>query len=155
MSRILIAHASRFGQTRTLAASIADRLRARGHDVDVACARDVELPAPLGYDAVILGSRIELGHHAPEITDYIRNYRDHLDRIPTAFFSVSIAAAVPFAGLDPRGYLMKTFHDLNWLPDHAAAFGRVGAPQVGQLADLVAVALPTVSAEMAPAFGPM
>lgn len=62
---------------------------------------------------MILGSRIELGHHAPEITDHIRRYRDQLDRIPTAFFSVSMAAAVPFAGLDPRGYLMKMFHDLN------------------------------------------
>lgn len=157
MSRILIAHASRFGQTRSLADAIATRLRARGHTVDIACARDASLPAPDSYDAVILGSRIELGHHAPEIVEYIRDHRVQLEHMPTAFFSVSLAAAVPFAGLDPRGYLMKTFRELDWLPDHAAAFGRVGTPQVGQLADLVAVALPSMPelAEMSPAYGPM
>jgi menaquinone-dependent protoporphyrinogen oxidase len=157
MSRILIGHASRFGQTRTLADAIAARLRARRHSVDIACARDVPLPAPACYDAVILGSRIELGHHAPEIVDYIREHRAELAHRPTAFFSVSLAAAVPFAGLDPRGYLMKTFKELDWLPDHAAAFGRVGAPQVGQLADLVAIALPSMPelGEMSPAYGPM
>ena len=157
MSRILIAHASRFGQTRTLAEAIAKRLRARGHTVDIACARSSSLPAPDDYDAVILGSRIELGHHAPEIIEYIREHRATLEYMPTAFFSVSLAAAVPFAGLDPRGYLMRTFRDLDWLPDHAAAFGRVGTPQVGQLADLVAVALPSMPelTEMSPAFGPM
>ncbi len=157
MSRILIAHASRFGQTRTLAEAIAKRLRARGHTVEIACARTERVPAPDSYDAIILGSRIELGHHAPEIIDYIREYREELEVKPTAFFSVSLAAAVPFAGLDPRGYLMKTFRELDWLPDHAAAFGRVGTPQVGQLADLVAVALPSIPelVEMSPAFGPM
>ena len=157
MSRILIAHSSRFGQTRTLSEAIAKRLRARGHTVDIACARTGALPPPASYDAVILGSRIELGHHAPEILEYVRDHREDLEHMPTAFFSVSLAAAVPFAGLDPRGYLMKTFRDLDWLPDHAAAFGRVGTPQVGQLADLVAVALPSMPEvpEMSPAFGPM
>lgn len=157
MSRILIAHASRFGQTRTLAEAIAKRLRARGHTVAIACARTERIPAPASFDAIILGSRIELGHHAPEIVEYIRTYRAELDLKPTAFFSVSLAAAVPFAGLDPRGYLMKTFRELDWLPDHAASFGRVGTPQVGQLADLVAVALPSMPelAEMSPAYGPM
>jgi menaquinone-dependent protoporphyrinogen oxidase len=157
MSRILIAHASRFGQTRCLAEAIAHRLRARGHTVDIVCARGTPLPAPAAYDAIILGSRIELGHHAPEILEYIREHRADLDHKPTAFFSVSLAAAVPFAGLDPRGYLMKTFRELDWLPDHAAAFGRVGTPQVRQLADLIAVALPSMPdvAEMSPAFGPM
>ena len=157
MSRILIAHASRFGQTRVLADSIAKRLRGRGHSVEIACAREAPIPDPVSYDAVILGSRIELGQHAPEITAYIREHREQLASMPTAFFSVSLAAAVPFAGLDPRGYLLRTFRDLDWLPDHAVSFGRVGALQAGQLADLVAVALPqTVEGlEMAAAYGPM
>jgi menaquinone-dependent protoporphyrinogen oxidase len=157
MSRILIAHASRFGQTRTLAHALATRLRARGHTVDIACARDVSLPPPASYDAVILGSRIELGHHAPEIIDYIREHRAELETRPSAFYSVSLAAAVPFAGVDPRGYLLKMFRELDWVPDHAVAFGRVGTPQVSQLADLVATALPSLPelAEMSPAYGPM
>jgi menaquinone-dependent protoporphyrinogen oxidase len=142
MSQILIAHASRFGQTRALAVTIASRLRDRGHEVVIVCARDHVIPEPSEFDAVILGSRIELGHHAPEITEYIRNHREQLANMPTAFFSVSLAAAVPFAGLDPRGYLMSTFEDLDWIPNHATAFGRVGAPQAGELADLLAVQLP-------------
>jgi menaquinone-dependent protoporphyrinogen oxidase len=158
MSRILVAHASRFGQARALASELADRLRHGGHEVEIACAADRPIPLPQAYDAVILGSRITRGRHAREILDYVRTHRAVLDEMPTAFFSVSLAAAVPFSGQDPGGHLARTFRELDWRPDHAVAYSRIGAPALGDLPDLVTVDLPRgsrVERECSPIFGPV
>jgi menaquinone-dependent protoporphyrinogen oxidase len=122
MSRILIAYASHYGQTEKIAKQLAAHLRQQGHEVALANARTTELPAPNGYDLVVLGSRVEAGHHASQIRKYIREHIAALETMPTAFFSVSMAAAGPHAGLDPDGYLETTFSDLSWRPSRAIAF---------------------------------
>lgn len=125
MSRVLVIYASHFGQTRLIAQRIVDRLRDRGHEVDIANATEgVEgIPPPSLYDALILGSRVELGKHARPILDYVRENTKALKRIPTAFFSVSMAAADKAPDADPNHYLVKTFADLRWSPTESAAFG--------------------------------
>jgi menaquinone-dependent protoporphyrinogen oxidase len=156
MSRVLIAYACYYGRARAIADELAERLRARGHQVEVANAREGRLPPPQDYDAVILGSRVEHGHHAREILNYVRDWRDELDHMPTAFFSVSLAACIPFATLDPGGHLAQLVRDVAWLPDHAASFGRLGTPQAWKLADLMTVSLadrPTD--ELSPTYGPL
>jgi menaquinone-dependent protoporphyrinogen IX oxidase len=75
MSRVLVVYASHFGQTRTIAMRIAEQLRVRGAHPDVYDAR-FPTPPPDGYDAVVLGSRIELGRHASVIVEYIRTHRE-------------------------------------------------------------------------------
>jgi menaquinone-dependent protoporphyrinogen IX oxidase len=123
----------------------------------VACAREGRLPPPQDYDAVVLGSRIRWGQHAPEILEYVREHRDELGHKPSAFFSVSLAVALPFTGADPRGHLRRTFEELAWSPDHAASLGRIGTPHVAALADKLAVSLPDSApvSECSPAYGPM
>jgi menaquinone-dependent protoporphyrinogen oxidase len=156
MSRVLIAYACYFGRTRAIAEELAARLRARGHEVELANAREGRLPPPQDYDAVILGSRFERSHHARDIEAYVREYRDVLDQMPTGFFSVSLAAAVPFARPDPGGHIAQLVHDCAWLPDHTASFGRIGTPQAWKLADLVAISLAEAPAdELSPSYGPM
>lgn len=157
MSRVLVASASRRGRTRRITEELAERLRWRGHEVEVACAREGRLPPPQDYDAVVLGSRIAWGHHAREILEYVREYRDDLGHKPTGFFSVNFAAALPFSGRDPRGHLRHTFEKLQWAPDHAASLGRIGTPRVASLADRFAVSLPDSApiSECSPAYGPM
>lgn len=156
MSRVLVAYACRVGRTRAIAEELAERLRARGHEVELGNAREGRLPPPQDYDAVILGSRVEHGHHAPEIVEYVREHRTALDTMPTAFFSVSLAAAVPFAKADPGGYIGKLVRSSGWLPDHIASFGRIGTPQTWKLADLVGVSLAgTLVDELSPRYGPI
>jgi len=125
MSRILVVYASHFGQTGIVAQRIAERLRDRGHEVDVANASGGVhgLPPPDDYDAVVLGSRVELGKHAKPVLQYMRDNANELRRIPTAFFSVSMSAAGKPAGSDPNGYLEKTFGSLGWKPTESTAFG--------------------------------
>ena len=156
MGRVLIAYACYFGRTRAIAEELAQRLRGRGHEVEVANAREGRLPPPQDYDAVILGSRVEHGHHAREILDYVRRWRNELDHMPTGFFSVNLAASVPFVTLDPGGHLSRLVHDSGWLPDHTASFGRLGTPQAWKLADLVSVSLADAPAdELSPRYGPI
>jgi menaquinone-dependent protoporphyrinogen oxidase len=156
MSRVLIAYACHFGRTRSIADDLARRLRARGHEVEVANAREGRLPPPQDYDAVVLGSPVQHGHHAREILDYAHDFHAELDAMPTAFFSVSLAASVPFASTDPGGHLESLVRETGWMPDHTASFGRLGTPQAWKLADLVAVSLaehPTN--ELSPTYGPI
>jgi len=156
MSRVLVAHCSHLGRTRAIAELLAERLRGRGHEVEIGNAREGRLPPPADYDAVILGSCVHGHHHAGCICDYIREHREMLEQMPTGFFSVSVGAALPFAGPDPGGHLVRTFTDLAWRPDHAAAYGRFGTALAYKLADLVAVSLSeTRLAELSPTYGPI
>ncbi len=124
MSRILLVYASHFGQTFAIASRIAQRLRDIGHHVEVANA-DVGvrlLPPPDDYDAVLLGSRVEYSKHDRRLVDYIRVYRDALTRLPTGFFSVSMAAATPAPDGDPGHHMATLFRELDWHPTEAIAF---------------------------------
>lgn len=117
MSAVLVAYASHYGQTRKIAERLADQLRGHGHQVDVADVRSRSgAPAPDGYDAVVLGSRVEMGRHAPEIRRYIQAHRAQLVARPTAFFSVSMASSEVGAGVDPSGYMQALFEDVSWEP---------------------------------------
>lgn len=116
MNKVLIIYATHYGQTRNIAMKLAERLRERGAVADVLDARYGGLPVPQGYDAVVLGSRVELGRHAAPVVDYIRSYREILEHMPTGFFSVNMAAASPTAGSDPSGYLAGLFEKLDWKP---------------------------------------
>ena len=119
---VLLLYASHFGQTRKIAMKIAERLRELGARVETYNADVAHPPSPGIYDAVVLGSRVERGVHAMAIREYIDKYRSTLQRMPTAFFSVSMAAASPGATFDPDGYMTSMFDKLAWKPTRAAAF---------------------------------
>jgi menaquinone-dependent protoporphyrinogen oxidase len=125
MSRILVIFGTHFGETCVIATRIAKRLREHGHEVDVLDAHlGTEHAPPADYDAVILGSRVEFGRFSNEVLHYVRTYRALLDDIPTAFFSVSMAAADGPQGIghDPSGYLAAMTDELGWQPGVSAAF---------------------------------
>jgi len=119
VKRILILYASNHGQTRTIAFELERELRALGADVAVHDVTANELPEPTAFDAVVLGSRIQFGRHAPAMVAYIRTHRAALEQVPTAFFSVSMAAAN--GGNDPNGYLDTLFSAVGWKPRIAVA----------------------------------
>lgn len=125
MSRVLVVYASHYGQTRVIAQRLAERLRDRGHEVELANASDgIEgLPPPQDYDAVMLGSRVEFGKHARSVLQYMRENEVALRKMPTAFFSVSMSAAGQPAGTDANQYLAKTFSELGWVPTESVALG--------------------------------
>ena len=124
MSRILILYASHFGRTCAIAEQLAQRLRELEHWVDLVEAGDGAVVPPADYDAVIIGSRVELGRFSSAIVDYIREHRVTLMEMPTAFFSVSMAGSdqPQGRGCDPNGYNVTLFEKLAWTPTESAGF---------------------------------
>lgn len=120
MSRILIAYASSFGQTRKIANTFAAELRSRGHEVELADALLATPPPVEDYDAVVIGSRVQFGLHARPLLQYIADNRAELNAIPSYLFVVSMAAASSQSA-DPRGYVAGLLAITHWQPRAAIA----------------------------------
>lgn len=84
--RVLIAYASRYGSTGTVAGAIAEVLCGMGHQVDVRLVNTVKELTP--YQAAIVGSAIYMGKLLPEAADFVKANQDALGRLPTAYFVV-------------------------------------------------------------------
>lgn len=84
--RILVAYATRAGSTAEIATAIARTLNERGFAVDV---RPIKArPEISGYDAVIIGSAIRMGHWLPEAVDFVKANQAALNGVPVALFTV-------------------------------------------------------------------
>ncbi|TNC19332.1 flavodoxin domain-containing protein [Amycolatopsis alkalitolerans] len=82
--KILVAAASKHGATREIAVAIGEVLREHA-EVDVLDAGDVDRIA--GYDAVVLGSAVYLGHWLAAATDLVHARREELTAVPVWLFS--------------------------------------------------------------------
>ena len=102
--RILVAYASRTGATEGVAEEIGKQLANAGANVDVrAVGEVVDLS---GYSAVVIGSAIRGGRWLPEATQFVRDNRATLSRIPTAYFLVCLMLAV---GTEENRRLVATY----------------------------------------------
>jgi menaquinone-dependent protoporphyrinogen oxidase len=114
MARILIGYGSTEGQTARIAEYIAGAVQGHGHEVqalDLKRSNDLSLN---GYDAVIVGGSIHMGKHAKHVADFVRKNRVMLERIPSAFFSVSLAA---HGDMDnARAYVENFEQETGWRP---------------------------------------
>jgi len=119
MARILVLYSTTEGHTRRIALAIADRIRDHGHTVCLVDATDVSarLEADL-FDAVIIGGSVHAGSHSDALTRVVTENRDLLDRVPTAFFSVSLTAAHadPDLRAEARRPVEAFTHATNWTP---------------------------------------
>ncbi len=84
--KILVAYATRAGSTAGVADAIGKKLAQSGAVVDVKPLKNVQ--SLDGYQAVVLGSAIRAGAVLPELTDFVKTYKDELGKIPTAYFIV-------------------------------------------------------------------
>lgn len=95
MQPILVAYATTEGQTRKVAEFIAERLRIRGHRVDLV---DVATPAAAQgvtgqYRAALIGGSVHQDKHQDALAHFAKSNREWLAAMPVALFSVSLAAA--------------------------------------------------------------
>ena len=95
MQPILVAYATVEGQTRAVAQFIAERLRIRGHRVDLI---DTATPAAQAvtpiYQGAILGGPVHQQQHPAALRHFIKLNHAWLKALPLAFFSVSLSAAL-------------------------------------------------------------
>lgn len=95
MQPILVAYATTEGHTRKVAEFIAERLRVRGHRVDlvdVAGAGAREVTA--AYQAAFLGGSVHQHKHQSALMHFAKSNREWLAALPLALFSVSLAASM-------------------------------------------------------------
>ena len=88
MTRVLVLYASTHGHTGRIAARIAEAIgsAAELREIDSA-------PDPASYDAVVVGASVHAGHHQKAVLKWVRAHADALNQMPSAFFSVCLAAA--------------------------------------------------------------
>lgn len=95
MKPVLVAFATREGQTRKIAEHVASTIRARGDEAEVLDLRsgtrvDLDLTS---YAAVVLAASVHLGRHEREMVEFVRAHHEELEHVPTAFLSVSLSEA--------------------------------------------------------------
>jgi len=118
--RIYIAYATKEGQTARIADYIAEVVRAHGHQADTVDIGHAKNGVPAGCDGVIVGSSIHMGKHDKHAAEYVRYNRVALEKVPSAFFSVSLAAHGDEA--EAEGYVEAFENETGWHPEQIALF---------------------------------
>jgi menaquinone-dependent protoporphyrinogen oxidase len=124
MHVILLAYASSEGQTKKIAERISLDLQVLSVAVEVVPIAD----APINldqYDAVLVGASIHVGKHPPEAVEFVQAHRARLAATPSAFFSVSLAAADhdDEHQAQAQRYVQEFFDQVDWHPELVGCFG--------------------------------
>jgi menaquinone-dependent protoporphyrinogen oxidase len=120
MTRIFIPYGTTEGQTATIAEVVADVIRAHGIEVEAVDVKASRGVIPDGCDGVVVGASIHMGKHDKHVVELVGKNRDTLDRVPTAFFSVSLAAAGD--DTEAEGYVEQFEKETGWQPGRVALF---------------------------------
>lgn len=100
--KILVAYASKHGNTREIAGTLADELSTQSLEADLIQAGEVGDVAC--YDAVLLGSAIYMGNWLPDAKIFAQVFCDDLARLPVWLFSSGpLGSADPQPRNDPDG----------------------------------------------------
>ncbi len=121
MARVLIPYGTTEGHTAKIAEVITDVIHDMGHDAEAVDIKSLSDTAPGGYDAVIVGGSIHLGKHDKHVVKFAKKNHDTLARLPSAFFSVSLAAHGDLQ--EAEGYVGQFEEETGWHPDKVALFG--------------------------------
>ncbi len=126
MSHILIAYDTTEGQTREIAQRIADAVASAGHEVELDDIRKLPSRVSIGqFDSVIVGASIHLGKHSKRFSEFVTEHLQDFERIPSAFFSVSLSAAVANEEKQDEAetYVTDFLERSGWHPNTTATFG--------------------------------
>ncbi len=123
--RILVCYGTTEGQTRKIAEFIADLIGKRGHEPALFDAAGVNELEAARCEAAILAGSVHIGRYQSALVHRMHQWRDALNAMPSAFVSVSLAAASE--DLHDRAeadeLCQKMLHETGWTPKmtlHAA-----------------------------------
>jgi menaquinone-dependent protoporphyrinogen oxidase len=117
--RFLVLYSTTDGQTRKIAAAIADEFRAFGDEVDVANAKRPHPPIrPDDYLAVVVAGSVHAGGYQRSVRRWVGAHRDGLAGRPTAFVSVCMGVVEhnPTTDRELDRILTRFFEKTGWRP---------------------------------------
>lgn len=124
MVSFLVIYGTGEGQTAKVADHVVNTLVERGHDATAVDAGEGSPAGPVEeYDAVLVGASIHGGEHQPAVREFVRNNRDALEAMPTAFFQVSLSSASEEGRAQAAGYVDGFVEATDWHPDRIGLFG--------------------------------
>lgn len=122
MAEVLIVYGTREGHTALVSDHLRRPLEAAGHVVRV-CALDDAPTCPVGYDLVIVGSSVHQGHHPRSVVRWIKGNAEQLNRLPSAFFQISLSSAGAVeGGSGAEKYLQALLDETGWRPGRVGSF---------------------------------
>jgi len=133
MEPILVLYATHEGQAKRIAEHMADSVRAHGLLADLVNAAHIPEGFSLdAYSAAIVAASVHGGRHEKEIVRFVKDHVKDLERIPTAFLSVSLseagaedATAPPEnrarAAADATGMIDEFLAETGWRPSSIKA----------------------------------
>jgi menaquinone-dependent protoporphyrinogen oxidase len=124
MAKFLILYGTVEGQTRKIAAFIADHLKKRRNETVLVDA--VEAPSDLdvgAFDAVIIASPVHMDQHHSAVVHFVKTHARALQKRPGAFISVSLHAISdePEDRETMRQYVDNFSRGAAWIP-HAVCY---------------------------------
>jgi menaquinone-dependent protoporphyrinogen oxidase len=114
MAKTLIAFATSYGHTETIARRIAEFLQEPA-DV-IAISRFRRKPPVAGYDRVIVAGSVIYGRHQRRLERYVRANRAALDAVDNALVSVSSSANHEESRGDAEEYVAELTRRTGWKP---------------------------------------
>ncbi|MGE0538748.1 MAG: menaquinone-dependent protoporphyrinogen IX dehydrogenase [Dehalococcoidia bacterium] len=119
MTRVLIVYGTTEGHTAQIAERMASVMRSEGCQVELHDAKAVRKQTVSGeFDGILVGGSVHSGEHQSSLREFVKHNRDQLERIPSAFFSVSLTAADPDdeAVTETQTMVNKFISETGWQP---------------------------------------
>ncbi len=117
--RIILIYGTVEGQTKKISEYMAERFKAKGHDVDIveAAAETAEVPDLSSAQAVVVAASVHQKTHNEAVVDFVLAHKAALSERPGAFVSVSLAVALPEDGIkEAEGYINDFISETGWVP---------------------------------------
>jgi menaquinone-dependent protoporphyrinogen oxidase len=133
MTKILILYGTTEGHTTKIANHISTVLKAKGHETEVRIGTDLPSDFSLEkFGAIIIGASIHVGKHQSYIGEFVKTHLPLLERIPSAFFLVSLTAGSPKEEdrVPAMHCATKFLREIGWQPRKVGIFA--GALQYTQ-----------------------
>ncbi len=151
-TKVLVAHASKYGSTQEVAEAIASTLRDRGFEVDVRPVRKIRQLD--GYRALVLGTAIYYGAWRKDAHGFLERNREELEGRPVALFAMGPIGDSPSEKdrAESQVALQKDLAKHPWLtPVAFEMFGGKFDPTRLDLVDRLATSLPASPLHQLPA----
>ena len=132
MKKAVIIYTTTDGQTKNICAKLREHSKKKD-SIDLFSIDEIEKIHLQGYEKIILGASIRYGKHNPKVFDFVKNYKEILDKKETAFFTVNVVARKKEKNTPETNPYMKKFLDLSgWKPDKLGVFaGKIDYPKYG------------------------